>query len=109
MGNRYADSSKQIVHPHIATVTYLSDFGAPTMVVDQMPIRPSATDVTECIRNAFVSHPRIGKHTSFDGRCARTCVGMRMFICMNACLQVMMVCTLLLAYSIDCVCVSRVL
>jgi hypothetical protein len=60
----YADVTKQFVCPHVATVTYLSDFGAPTMAVTQRPIVSGSSE----FRSAFVSHPRQGKHMSFDGR-----------------------------------------
>ena len=60
----FADTTKQSVHPHVATVTYLSDFGAPTMAVTQLPIAAGTSE----FRHGFVSHPRLGKHMSFDGR-----------------------------------------
>lgn len=63
--NRYADATKKFIHPHVATVTYLSDAGAPTMVVHHQPM---AFRGTESVRHAFISHPRLGKHMSFDGR-----------------------------------------
>lgn len=62
---RYADATKKFIHPHVATVTYLSDAGAPTMVVHHQPM---AFRGTESVRHAFISHPRLGKHMSFDGR-----------------------------------------
>jgi len=61
----YADAAKQNVHPQIATVTYLSDHGAPTMILEQVPIAPGRTATP---RTAYLSHPRLGKHASFDGR-----------------------------------------
>lgn len=65
-----ADSDVHI-HPHVATVTYLTGGGAPTMVFDMVgsmqgsdfpPGRPHQ------FRDVFLSRPRVGKHISFDGR-----------------------------------------
>ncbi|KAG8465809.1 hypothetical protein KFE25_005379 [Diacronema lutheri] len=65
------------VHPHISTVTYLSDAGAPTVV---MPVRidldgtgarldaPAAS--ASC---ATVSYPRRGRHLAFNGRLLHGC------------------------------------
>ena len=54
--------------PHVATVTYLTSAGAPTVVVPL--VAPS--DALEPIRGAggevFASLPLRGKHMSFDGR-----------------------------------------
>ena len=60
-----------LLHPRIATVTYLSDFGAPTLVVDLKS--PPMDDVKKTalekeIPTAWLSHPVLGKHTAFDGR-----------------------------------------
>ena len=54
--------------PHVATVTYLTSAGAPTVVVPL--VAPSDADVKP--RGAggevFASLPVAGKHMSFDGR-----------------------------------------
>lgn len=60
----YADLTRQNVHPHVATVTYLSDNGAPTMILEQLPIAKGTSNITQ----AYLSHPKLGKHVSFDGR-----------------------------------------
>ena len=60
----YADVTKQNVHPHVATVTYLSDHGAPTMILEQLPIAKGTCSIPK----AYLSHPKLGKHVSFDGR-----------------------------------------
>ncbi len=57
------------LYPHISTVTYLSDGGAPTVVLksNQTPLLMSdevAATATDC----FISHPSCGKHISFDGQ-----------------------------------------
>jgi len=56
--------------PHLGTVTYLTDFGAPTFVLEKVPSsvakqrRGYSTEILE----AFVSWPSVGKHMVFDGR-----------------------------------------
>ena len=60
-----------MLHPRLATVTYLSDVGAPTMVFDQKspPMQDlKKTTLEKGINKAWLSHPRLGKHTVFDGR-----------------------------------------
>ena len=59
------------IHPHISTVTYLSDFGAPTMALNYRVnaltgeyVIPSDEESVE----GYISWPRCGKHLSFDGR-----------------------------------------
>jgi hypothetical protein len=57
------------VHPHLATVTYLSEHnGAPTVVL-QHPgkIYASEQPLGE-VGEAYLSYPSEGKHLSFDGR-----------------------------------------
>jgi hypothetical protein len=57
------------VHPHVSTITYLTDLGSPTLIVDCM-VHPLTGDwiVPEDNVEGFVSWPSVGKHTSFDGR-----------------------------------------
>ena len=60
-----------LLHPRVATVTYLSDHGAPTMIFEQKS--PPMDDLKKTtlengINKAWLSHPRLGKHTAFDGR-----------------------------------------
>eukprot|EP00554_Chaetoceros_debilis_P015802 CAMPEP_0194119938 /NCGR_PEP_ID=MMETSP0150-20130528/41352_1 /TAXON_ID=122233 /ORGANISM="Chaetoceros debilis, Strain MM31A-1" /LENGTH=416 /DNA_ID=CAMNT_0038811817 /DNA_START=18 /DNA_END=1264 /DNA_ORIENTATION=- len=59
------------IHPHISTVTYFSDIGAPTMALNyRVNIftgeyeSPSETEAVE----AYFSWPKRGKHLSFDGK-----------------------------------------
>jgi hypothetical protein len=64
-------ASNVLLHPRVATVTYLSDFGAPTLIIDQKS--PPMDDLKkkkleEGISKAWLSHPKLGKHTAFDGR-----------------------------------------
>lgn len=71
------------VHPHVGTVTYLSDVGAPTVMLPlktkprysadvrgRAPRVPSGTRRESLGKNdagAFVSYPAVGKHVAFDG------------------------------------------
>jgi hypothetical protein len=57
-------------HPHISTVTYLTNLGAPTMVMEDFRINNVTGEwmIPEQQRKALVSWPRVGKHLSFDGR-----------------------------------------
>eukprot|EP00035_Acanthoeca_spectabilis_P006965 m.130982 g.130982 ORF g.130982 m.130982 type:complete len:344 (+) comp13739_c0_seq1:140-1171(+) len=54
----------ELVHPRVATVTYLTGNGAPTVVVDQTPLLAPGTAVAS---QGFVSHPAAGKHIAFGG------------------------------------------
>lgn len=58
------------VHPHVATVTYVTSCGAPTLIVDRRNSRtPAETDTTfGPIREGFLSYPKVGKHVVFDGQ-----------------------------------------
>jgi len=57
-----------LLHPHLATVTYLTDVGGPTLVLDR--VSPLMQDETPCgpISRATASFPKVGRHLSFDGR-----------------------------------------
>ena len=60
-----------LLHPRLGTVTYLSDYGAPTLILDQKspPMEDTKkTKLEEGIKRAWLSHPKVGKHTTFDGR-----------------------------------------
>lgn len=67
------------VHPHISTVTYLTDLGGPTVVLSKRVETTTGRYVTEIDNDVvdgnattpvegYVSWPRQGKHLSFDGR-----------------------------------------
>lgn len=81
-------SGSMYIHPHISTVTYLTDLGAPTMVLTKR-VDPftgeyvkgnhgngakhegksdGGGDQDEDVTEGFVSWPKRGKHLSFDGR-----------------------------------------
>lgn len=55
------------VHPQLSTVTYLTSYGAPTVIT---PVRRSTDGKMDelCNGNVVVSHPISGKHLAFDGR-----------------------------------------
>ncbi|KAL3918051.1 MAG: hypothetical protein SGILL_004427, partial [Bacillariaceae sp.] len=57
------------IHPHISTVTYLTDWGSPTMMMDTRVHPLEGTwMVPDPKMEGFVSWPSCGKHASFDGR-----------------------------------------
>ena len=57
------------VHPHLSTITYLTNLGSPTLIMD-CQVHPLTGEwmVPEESVEGFVSWPSVGKHTSFDGR-----------------------------------------
>ena len=57
------------VHPHLSTITYLTDLGSPTLIMD-CQVHPLTGEwiVPDESVEGFVSWPSVGKHTSFDGR-----------------------------------------
>lgn len=59
------------IHPHVSTVTYFSNCGAPTLVLDRRnPLRPA--ELAKCaygpIRQGLFCRPKVGRHISFDGQ-----------------------------------------
>ena len=65
-------SPNLLLHPRVATVTYFTNSGPPTVVFNQRS--PPPNDVQKHtlqgsnITHAWISHPQIGKHIAFDGR-----------------------------------------
>lgn len=62
-----------LLHPQIATVTYFSDVGVPTLILNKRSPQPpddcvKALETTRGTFGGFLSHPRVGKHVAFDGR-----------------------------------------
>lgn len=57
------------IHPHLSTVTYLSNSGAPTIALNYKisPFNGEYETPPEVVE-AFLSWPKKGKHLSFDGR-----------------------------------------
>ena len=56
------------VHPHVGTVTYLSDKGGPTVVLEHTSGCEAGKNCSGKLKRAFLSYPKKGKHMSFDGR-----------------------------------------
>lgn len=59
------------LHPRVATITYFSDTGVPTLILDKRsppPSDPEKKALNGHVHNAWLSHPRLGKHVAFDGR-----------------------------------------
>ena len=60
-----------LLHPRLATVTYLSNYGAPTVVLNRRSPPPDDEGKRTLqgeVNMCWVSHPRVGKHVAFDGR-----------------------------------------
>lgn len=60
-----------LLHPRVATITYLSDIGVPTLILDKKSPPPADTEKKSLggdINKAWLSHPKFGKHVAFDGR-----------------------------------------
>ncbi|KAG7339373.1 hypothetical protein IV203_006507 [Nitzschia inconspicua] len=57
------------IHPHLSTVTYLTNLGSPTMIMN-CRVHPleGTWIVPDETMEGFVSWPALGKHISFDGR-----------------------------------------
>ncbi|KAL3922510.1 MAG: hypothetical protein SGILL_002163 [Bacillariaceae sp.] len=65
------DQTNIMLHPRVATVTYLSDCGAPTVIFNlkSPPMDDQQRKALESnIDKAWLSHPQLGKHVAFDGR-----------------------------------------
>lgn len=60
-----------LLHPRYATVTYLTSFGAPTVILNKRSPPPDDVDKKSLeggVDKGWLSHPKIGKHLAFDGR-----------------------------------------
>ena len=60
-----------LLHPRLATVTYLSDVGAPTLVLNKQSPTPGINIVDKFggdVDKGWLSGPKFGKHIAFDGR-----------------------------------------
>ena len=66
-----SDTGGVHVHPHLSTVTYLADVGAPTLVLDARPPASSAPSAVAeahgAVESGGISWPRLAKHIVFDG------------------------------------------
>ena len=64
-------ASGVFLHPRVATITYLSDVGVPTLILDKRSPPPQDVEKSSLngsITKGWLSHPSFGKHVSFDGR-----------------------------------------
>lgn len=60
-----------LLHPRIASVTYLTSFGSPTVILDRTSPPPNDLEkktLEGSVRKAWLSRPLQGKHLAFDGR-----------------------------------------
>ena len=66
------DMLPSLIHPHISTITYLSDVGVPTLILDKTSPPPEDAEHKKTlggsISKGFLSYPKFGKHVAFDGR-----------------------------------------
>ena len=66
---RLLTGGSMYIHPHISTVTYLTDIGAPTMVLSKRVDPMSGANISDDGDvDGLISFPKQGKHLSFDGR-----------------------------------------
>jgi len=66
------------VFPHVSTITYLTNIGAPTFILDRHvdDIQQGSSWQRDGgnVGKGYVSYPTSGKHTCFDGRCLHAVV-----------------------------------
>ena len=67
-----AQAPDLMLHPRVATVTYLSSVGAPTLVLDRKSPHhrtdPHKQSLSGNVTTGWLSGPAVGKHICFDGR-----------------------------------------
>lgn len=66
-----AQAPNLLLHPRLASVTYLTDHGSPTVVLDVPSPPPNDTEKKSLggsILTGWLSAPKVGKHMVFDGR-----------------------------------------
>jgi len=61
------------LHPHLSTVTYLTDHGAPTAVLPMLSRMHTGEGPSSFAHTLVLSHPVPGKHLVFDGRLLHGC------------------------------------
>jgi hypothetical protein len=62
------EGTGQHVHPHLATVTYLTECGGPTIILNRVGTPNTTEDLSGLADDMIVSRPVFGKHIKFDGR-----------------------------------------
>ena len=55
------------IHPHLGTVTYLSNCGGPTLIFNKRGSLTNQESICGGFTSYVVSSPKIGKHICFDG------------------------------------------
>ena len=61
------DQTNLFIHPHISTVTYLTSYGAPTVVLNGYAELEGGAGSAKDITEGIIVFPETGKHLSFDG------------------------------------------
>lgn len=64
----YASNHQRVAFPMKATVTYLTDFGAPTLILNQTTNQFGNIDVPEIPNQGLLSFPRTQQHIWFQGK-----------------------------------------
>ena len=64
----HEESTGENLYPQLATVTYLTDSGGPTVILNKAGCLRSGDDHSGTANRAILSKPLIGKHIKFDGR-----------------------------------------
>jgi len=66
------DVLPSLIHPHFSTVTYLSNVGVPTLVLNKASPPPEDVETKQSLNGSiskgYLSYPKYGKHIAFDGR-----------------------------------------
>lgn len=65
---RLLTGGNTFIHPHLSTITYLTDFGSPTLITNCRVHNLTGEWMVPSNVEGFVSWPKMGKHTCFDGR-----------------------------------------
>eukprot|EP00928_Gymnodinium_smaydae_P033416 TRINITY_DN23946_c0_g1_i1.p1 TRINITY_DN23946_c0_g1~~TRINITY_DN23946_c0_g1_i1.p1 ORF type:complete len:447 (+),score=42.35 TRINITY_DN23946_c0_g1_i1:91-1431(+) len=66
-GTSYAEPGVRLIHPLLSTVTYLSNSGGPTVLLN-FTVPDFQHVSTHPPRSGFVSMPQVNKHVAFDPR-----------------------------------------
>jgi hypothetical protein len=61
-------STGENLYPHLATVTYLTSRGGPTVILNNIGLQNSDDNHSGPANEAVISKPVVGKHIKFDGR-----------------------------------------
>ena len=64
----HEEGTGENLYPQLATVTYLTDRGGPTVIINKAGCLKSGDNHSGSANRAILSKPLIGKHIKFDGR-----------------------------------------